>query len=99
MSSFCTAKATHIFFSKKFQHICVSLDVNFNESLTNDVVSFEQLGPDFKRLGLWCDFARLNLLGIDTFKGSILLKDRHFIIQERFNKLIYGINIIIKCGT
>ena len=47
MSSFCTvciAKATH-FFSKKFQHICVSLDVNFNESLTNDGVSFEQLGP------------------------------------------------------
>ena len=35
------------FFRKKFQRICVSLDVNFNESLTNDVVSFEQLGPDF----------------------------------------------------
>ena len=34
------------FFSQKFQHICVSLDVNFNESLTNDVVSFEQLGPE-----------------------------------------------------
>ena len=34
------------FFSKKFQRISVSLDVNFNESLTNDVVSFEQLGPD-----------------------------------------------------
>ena len=33
------------FFSKKFQHICISLDVNFNESLTNDIVSFEQLGP------------------------------------------------------
>ena len=33
------------FFSKKFQHICVSLDVNFNESLTNDIVSFEQPGP------------------------------------------------------
>ena len=40
------AKATHIFFSKNFQHICVSLNVNFNESLTNDIVSFEQLGPD-----------------------------------------------------
>ena len=47
VSSFCTAKATHIFTAKKFQHICVSLDVNFNESLTNDVVSFEQLGRDF----------------------------------------------------
>ena len=34
------------FFSKKFQNICVSLDVNFNESLTNDIVSFEQLGPE-----------------------------------------------------
>ena len=45
VSSFCNAKATHIFFNKKFQHICVSLDVNFNESLTNDVISFEQLGP------------------------------------------------------
>ena len=33
------------FFSKKFQNICVSLDVNFNKSLTNDIVSFEQLGP------------------------------------------------------
>ena len=42
-------KATHIFFSKKKQkkkqHICVSLDVKYNESLTNDVVSFKQLGP------------------------------------------------------
>ena len=34
------------FFSKKFQRICVSLDVNFNESLTNDVVSFEQPGSE-----------------------------------------------------
>ena len=41
-----SAKATHIFFSKKFQHICISLDVNFNQSLTNNVVNFEQLGPE-----------------------------------------------------
>ena len=34
------------FFSKKYQNICISLDINFNESLTNDIVSFEQLGPD-----------------------------------------------------
>ena len=41
---FCCKSYAH-FFSKKFQHICVSLDVDFNKSLTNDVVSFEQLGP------------------------------------------------------
>ena len=46
MSSFCThCKSYSHFFSKKFQHICISLDVNFNKSLTNDVVRFEQLGP------------------------------------------------------
>ena len=33
------------FFQQKIQHIRISLDLNFNESLTNDVVSFEQLGP------------------------------------------------------
>ena len=38
-----------IFFSvKTFQHICISLDLNFNGSLTNDIVSFEQLGPGFE---------------------------------------------------
>ena len=45
------------FFSKKFQHICVSLDINFNESLTNDIVSFEQLGREiyvYDRINLKC---------------------------------------------
>ena len=55
MISFCTAKATHIFSAKKKkkknQHICVSLDVNFNESLINDIVSFEKLGPGLH--GAW----------------------------------------------
>ena len=63
MSSFCTAKATHIFFSKKFQHICVSLDVNFNESLTKDIVSFEQLGPESVHLHM--------------FEGTFLLDVAH----------------------
>ena len=44
--AFALQKLLTFFFSKKFQHICVSLDLNFNESLTNDVVSFEQLGTE-----------------------------------------------------
>ena len=44
VSSFCTAKATHIFSAKNFSIFIFG--VNFNESLTNDIVSFEQLGPD-----------------------------------------------------
>ena len=39
------AEKMWVAFSKKFQYICVSLDVNFNDSLTNGIVSFEQLGP------------------------------------------------------
>ena len=43
---FAKKKATPTFSAKKkSQHICVSLSVNFNESLTNNIVSFEQLGP------------------------------------------------------
>ena len=42
----CCKSYSHVF-SKKFQHICVSLDVNFNQLLTNDIVSFEQLGPGY----------------------------------------------------
>ena len=45
--AFALQKLLTFFFSKKFQHICISLNVKFNELSTNDVVSFEQLGPDF----------------------------------------------------
>ena len=34
------------FFQQKFQHIYAWPDINFNEPLTNDIVSFEQLGPE-----------------------------------------------------
>ena len=30
--------------------------------------------------------------------GAISLKNSHFIIQESFNKLIYAIKTIVKCG-
>ena len=43
--AFAMQKLLTFFSAKKIQHICVSLDVNFNDSLTNGVVSFEQLGP------------------------------------------------------
>ena len=35
------------FFQQKISAYLRILDVNFNESLTNDVVSFEQVGPVF----------------------------------------------------
>ena len=64
MSSFCT----HIFFSKTFQHICLSLDVNFNESLTNDIVSFEQLGPNVLLFSLRFNIIIHNRLKTTSFE-------------------------------
>ena len=43
MSSFC--KSTHIFFSKNISIYAIFNDKSFNDMLTEDIISFEQLGP------------------------------------------------------
>ena len=43
--AFAVAKASHIFFNKKYWQILDISVWNFNETLTNDIVSFEQPGP------------------------------------------------------
>ena len=44
--AFANAKATHIFFSKNISLYAIFNDESFNDTLTNDIVSFEQLGPE-----------------------------------------------------
>ena len=36
------------FFSKNISVYAIFNDQSFNDTLTNDIVSFEQLGPDFR---------------------------------------------------
>ena len=46
MSGFCKiAKATHLF-SKSISIYAIFNDQTLNDMLTNDIVNFEQLGPD-----------------------------------------------------
>ena len=40
-----SAKATHIFFSKNVSVYAIFDDQTFNDTLTNDIVSFEQQDP------------------------------------------------------
>ena len=40
VSSFANAKATHIFFSKNISIYAIYNDQSFNDTLTNDIVSF-----------------------------------------------------------
>ena len=61
MSSF------HIFFSKNISLYAIFNDKNFNDMLTNDIVSFEQLGPDifliFEQNHMLLVFIRNALMG------------------------------------
>ena len=43
--AFANAKANHIFFSKNISVYAIFNDRSFNGTLTNGIVSFEQLGP------------------------------------------------------
>ena len=43
--AFANAKATYIFFSKNISVYAILNDQSFNDTLTKDIVSFEQLGP------------------------------------------------------
>ena len=45
-TAFAYAKATHIFSAKIVAYMPYFMSLNFNDTLTNDIVSFEQLGPD-----------------------------------------------------
>ena len=45
--AFANAKATHIFFSKNINVYAIFHDQSFNDTLTYDILSFEQLGPSF----------------------------------------------------
>ena len=58
-----------------------------------------------RRVSVWrydiyhpCKILHMYLI-CNLFKGTISLKNRHFVVQERFIKLIHGINTIIKSGT
>ena len=44
--AFANARATHIFFSKNISVCAIFNDQSFNDTLINDIVSFDQLGSD-----------------------------------------------------
>ena len=46
MSSFCKCESCSHFFSKNISIYAIFNDQSFNNTLTNDIISFEQLGPD-----------------------------------------------------
>ena len=58
--AFANAKATHIFFSKNIRLYAVFNDQSFNDTLTNDIVSFELLGPECQSVVLAISASKVN---------------------------------------
>ena len=50
VSSICKCKGYSHFFSKNISIHAILNDQSFNDTLANDTVSFEQLGPDLLRI-------------------------------------------------
>ena len=73
------------FFSKIDQHICISLHVNFNESLTNDIVSFWTTGPWFSCTQYTTTLCRcIQSLKTDSYKSwAIYGKKTYWRVQEK----------------
>ena len=52
----CECKSYSHFFSKNISEYAIFNDQNFNDTLTNDIVSFEQVGPVGKAIdSYWID--------------------------------------------
>ena len=61
--------ATHIFPAKNISVNAVFNDQSFNDTLTNDIVSFEQLGPDLEAYRIM----KIKWKGMDTFSEETTL--------------------------
>ena len=76
MSSFCKCKSyTHFFQQKLISIYAIFNDQSFNDTLTNDIVSLEQLGPGYlgSRLYSFCErFAGIYIL-IKSTKIDLIL--------------------------
>ena len=51
VSSFCKCKSYSHFFSKNISIYVIFNDQSFNDTLTNNIISFEQLGPGYQPIG------------------------------------------------
>ena len=82
VSSFCKCKSYSHFFSKNINVYALSNDQSFNDWLTNDIVSFEQLGPEY--------FVHAQY-DLRMFEGIFGLSEPILVHKTIFLKLLYNI--------
>ena len=91
--AFANAKATYIFSAKLLAYMTFN-DQCFNDTLTNDIVSFEQLGPDHEIPGS-------NLTGVEFswaefHSGEIWTRDLVYGMHRAFHYHTSIVTIYLK---
>ena len=61
ISSFCKCKSYSHFFQQNISIYAILNDQSFNDMFTNDIVSFEQLGPELEKLKIANRFSHFGL--------------------------------------
>ena len=80
MSSFCKCKSYSHFFSKNISVYAIFNDQSFNDTLTNNIASFEQLGPDQQGIyylyikGDWCTEKQMTKMTVKLASEPIHIK-------------------------
>ena len=91
MSSFCICKSYSHFFQQNIRIYAIFNDQSFNDMLTNDIISFEQLGPElsvFASLPL-CWYGTLWYIWYILFMGTgytlyIFIRETNFVTSCLF---------------
>ena len=95
MSSFCKCKSYSHFSSKNISINAIFNDQSFNDTLTNDIVSFEQLGP-----GVHSDWSYLLsrlMLYSNLWKCAFWMCDQS-IFKIKLHTLIFSLRSML-CGN
>ena len=87
MISFCKCKSYSHFFSKNISIYAIFNDQSFNGTLTNDIVSFEQLGPELQRNATLADSQYEKLGGLQPLEMPGGAGDA---FQETYKNCIYS---------
>ena len=92
VSSFCKCKSCSHFFCKNISVYAIFYDQNVNDTLTNDIVSFEQLGPDIhhRRSSIVCHkivYKHSAFHNLDSFEPTFIC------ILIRFSIPVLSINL------
>ena len=91
MSSFCKCKSYSHFFSKNLVVYAIFNDQSFNDTLTHNIVSFEQLGPDWTACLHWLIWISIVCIMLQRFFFFFF-----FFLHCSVRKVVFGAFASIK---